>query len=92
MQSRGTAVRKVQEEVQRLKFYHPYNCDFKHNDTPWDAWGAQLLEHPTLDFSSGHDLMGVSVSPTSGTVLTARSLLGILCLTLSSAPTVSQNK
>ena len=23
---------------------------------PWGAWVAQSVEHPTLDFGSGHDL------------------------------------
>ena len=30
------------------------------------AWGAQLIEHVTLDFSSGHDLGVVGRSPGVG--------------------------
>ena len=44
------------------------------------AWVAQSGEHPTLDFGSGHDPRVVGSSPTSGSRLAARSLLGILCL------------
>ena len=39
---------------------------------------AQSVKRPTLDFYSGHDLTAVRSSPTSGSVLTAWSLLGIL--------------
>ena len=42
---------------------------------------AQLVRHPTLDLSSGHDLE--HESPTWGSVLTAWSLLGILSLPFS---------
>ena len=53
---------------------------------------AQSVEHPTLDFGSGHDPRIVGLSPTSGSVLTVWSLLGILsfslslCLSLSLSP------
>ena len=52
---------------------------------------AQLVEHPTLDLSSGHDLMSlfVSLSPMSVSSLTAWSLLGILSLPLSASPMLS---
>ena len=30
------------------------------------AWVAQLAEHPTLGFSSGHDLMGCGMLPSLG--------------------------
>ena len=44
---------------------------------------AQLVEHPTLGFGSGHDLMVREFEP----ALTLQSLLGILSLSLSlSAP------
>ena len=54
----------------------------------WDTWVAQLVEHPTLDVSSGHDLMVLmGLSPMSGSMLTAWSLPGILSLSPSlSAP------
>ena len=44
------------------------------------SWVAQSVKHQTLDFGSGHDLRVVRSSPTSGSVLTAWSLLGILSL------------
>ena len=49
---------------------------------------AQSVKQPTLDFGSGHDLMVgvVSSSPTSGSVLTAHDLLGILSLSFSLCP------
>jgi len=34
----------------------------------WGAWVAQLVEHLTLDFGSGHDLGFVKLSPMSGSV------------------------
>ena len=60
------------------------------------AWVAQLVKHPTLDFRSGYYLMVCWFEPPSGSVLTARSLLGVLSLSLSLfAPPLlarSQNK
>ena len=41
---------------------------------------AQLVEHPTLDFGSGHDLVVRGLSPTSSSALTVQSVLGILSL------------
>ena len=49
----------------------------------WDAWVAQSVQHPTLDFSSHHELTFVRPSSASGSVLTVRGLLGILSLPLS---------
>ena len=46
------------------------------------AWVAQSVEAPTLGFGSGHQLTIRGPSPASGSVLTARSLLGILSLPL----------
>ena len=50
------------------------------------AWVAQSVKRPTLNFGSGHDLMVQDPRPTSGSMLTARNLLGIpslpLCLPL----------
>ena len=45
-----------------------FNMDFR------GAWVAQLVEHPTLGFSSGHDLKVVRSSPVSGSVLSGESL------------------
>ena len=40
----------------------------------WGAWVAQLVEHLTLDFSLGHDLRVVRLSPTHiSSVLDAKS-------------------
>ena len=44
---------------------------------------VQLVKHLTRDLGSGHDLTVVKSSPTSGSELIARSLLGILSLSLS---------
>ena len=41
---------------------------------------AQSVKQWTLDFSSGHDLIITRWSPSSGSALTAWSLLGILSL------------
>ena len=59
------------------------------------AWVTQAVEHPTLDFSSSHDLTVVAgPRPMPRSVLTARSLLGILFPSLSALPplAISQNK
>ena len=47
------------------------------------TWVAQSVKHPTLDFSSGHDLMVVRSSPASGSALTTQSLLGVVSLPIS---------
>ena len=52
-------------------------------------WVAQLVEHPTLDFGSGHDLKFMILSPMSSSVLSAWNLLGILSLSLSLCPSPS---
>ena len=49
----------------------------------WAPGGLQSVELPALDFSSGHDLMVRGIEPGIGSVLTARSLLGIPSLPLS---------
>ena len=53
------------------------------------GWVAQLFEHLTLDFSSGHDLTVSSLISASCSALTAWSLFGItsLLLSLSFSPT-----
>ena len=50
------------------------------------GWGTRVawsVEHPTLDFSSGHDLTAQEFEPCTGSVLVAWSLLGILSPSLS---------
>ena len=47
------------------------------------TWVAQLVEHQTPDFGSGHDLTVSEMELTWGSVQTARILLGILSLPLS---------
>ena len=39
-----------------------------------DAWVAQSVEHPTLDFGSGLDPRVLGSSPTSGSVLSMESV------------------
>ena len=58
------------------------------------TWVAQSVKHPTLDLGSGHDLTVYEIKPTSGSTLTAQSLLGILTLPLPSLSvrSLSQNK
>ena len=46
------------------------------------AWVAQLVKHLTLDFGSSYNVTVLGLSPTSGSVLTVRSLIGILSLPL----------
>ena len=50
-----------------------------------DAWVAEWVKPPTLDFDLGHDLI-MGLSPMLGSALTAWSLLGILSLSLSLCP------
>ena len=38
-----------------------------------DAWMAQSVECPTLDFGSSHDLRVMGLSPASGFVLSGES-------------------
>ena len=47
---------------------------------------AQLVKHPTLDFSSGHDLMAVGSSPMSGSVLSVESAWDSLPPSVSAPP------
>ena len=54
------------------------------------ASGWLSVKCPTLDFGSGH-LTFVGSSPTLSPVLRAQSLLGILCLPLSSPPPVTHS-
>ena len=45
---------------------------------------AQAVKHPTLDFSSGHDLEVGEFEPVPGSAMTVWSLLGILSHSFSS--------
>ena len=47
------------------------------------AWGAQSVEHPTLDFSSGHDARVVGSSPVPGSALSVEPAWDSLSLSLS---------
>ena len=49
----------------------------------WGAWMALLVEHPTLEFGSIHDLLVMGLSLVLSFVLTAWGLLGIHSLPLS---------
>ena len=54
---------------------------------PRGTWVAQLAGYPTLDFSSGHDLMVCGFEPrVRGSSLVVQSLLRILSLPLSLCP------
>ena len=50
---------------------------------------AQLVEHPTLGFSSGHNLLVVGSSLASGSTLSSRNLLGIHSHSLSLSVSLS---
>jgi len=43
------------------------------NQWKMGAWEAQLVEHPTVDFSSGHDLRVLGWSPALGSALSRKS-------------------
>lgn len=65
-----------------------YHFIFKKLFWPKDTWVAQLVERPTLSFSSGPDLVVLGPSPEWGSALRAGvgfgcSLLLILALSLS---------
>ena len=44
------------------------------------AWGAQSVEHPTVDFGSGYDLMAHEMKPLPLSVAHARSFARSLSL------------
>ena len=46
------------------------------------AWMAQLVEHLTLGFGSGHDLRVMELNPTWGSVLSGESVGEFLSLSL----------
>ena len=46
-----------------LPSYEVHRCRIKIPSLSWGAWVAQLVNHPTLSFSSGHDLMVCEVEP-----------------------------
>ena len=48
-----------------------YNLEppIKSNEINRDAWVAKLVDHPTLDLGSGHDLAVVRLSPASSSEL-----------------------
>ena len=50
------------------------------------AWIAQSVEHPTLDFGSGHDLSVVGSSPKWGFVLRVEPAWDSLSLSFCSSP------
>ena len=49
----------------------------------WGIWVAQSVKHPTLGFSSGHDLTVSEFDPVLGAALAVQRLLGIFSLPLS---------
>ena len=54
----------------------------KNDLNPWGAWVAQMVQHPSPGFSSGHDLMARGFKP-HVPALSVRRLLGILSIPLS---------
>ena len=48
--------------------FHWFGVNLK-NMHFWGTWMAHLVEHPTFDFSSGHDLRVVGLSPTPSSAL-----------------------
>ena len=58
----------------------------RNKHTARGAWVAQMVEHPTLDFGSGHDLLVREFKPVAGSAVTAWSLLAILTLPLFLCP------
>jgi len=48
----------------------------------WGTWVAQLVKHPTLDFSSGHDLRVIRSNPALGSVLSVEPAWDSLSLPL----------
>ena len=58
------------------------NCQ----NVSWGTRVAQLVEQPTLDFTSGHDLTVMRSSPTSGSVLSVEPACDSLSPSLSAPP------
>ena len=57
---------RVNEPYGRLEWRHRYNLMFSLKKIlrgGGGAWVAKLVKHQTLDFSSGHDLMVMRLSP-----------------------------
>jgi len=56
-------------------YLFPYPIDIGLNNVTCfrGAWMGQLVEHPILGFSSGHDLRVLGSSPTSGSVISMES-------------------
>ena len=50
------------------------------------TWMTEMVERPTLDFGSGHDLMVHGINPCLDSSLTVQTLLEILSLPLSLPP------
>ena len=63
-------------------------CILKKNMGSWGAWVAQSVERPTSAQVMVSQFMGSS--PTLGSLLSAQSLLWILCLSLS-VPKINKN-
>ena len=49
-----------------LPSYEAHRCKIKIPSLSWGAWVAQLVKHPTLGFSLGHDLMVHEFEPCVG--------------------------
>ena len=63
-----------QSEQPKTRFFDILqNVGIGHNIC-WGAWVAQLVKHPTLNLSSGHDPRDVGLSPTSGSEMSVESV------------------
>ena len=73
--------------------YIKHNNHLQHQIVPVQRQlGGSLVQHPTLGFDSGHDLVVCDIKPHVGSALTAWSLLGILSSSLSAPPLFSLSK
>ena len=59
---------KTRREMETVMWLAKGNIKYKGH-----TWVAQLVEQPTLDFSSGHDLRVARSSPTLGSTLSMES-------------------
>ena len=55
--------RQHRKMITYVRFDHPFTHRISQKR---DAWVAQSLKHPTFDFSSGHNLSNLRLSPTLG--------------------------
>ena len=81
--SKGPSLTNSQSSHKGLQ--EPSEHRIKKKET-WGTWMAQSVEHPTLDFGSGHDLRVLGSSPTSNSMLSGESAPDSLSSSLSASP------